>query len=484
MRIGEGLLIALALVGFSIVLLPRSSRVRWVFAVVSVLALAAQFILESARWQLIFPYGLVALESLWAVGQAVGFLKESKLSRVRRVFLLALTTLPLTLAAFLAQALPVFSLPEPTGAHIVGTRYAYLTDSQRNDPFRSDKVIKRELAIRVFYPAQPDESKPFSAYFHGSSRLLEAMASFYGMPSFAFSHLRLVRSHSKENLKALDLGEKFPVVLFSHGAGASLETEVSLCEDLASQGYVVLAVDHLYASAATEFPDRIVRAREATMDFKTPEPAEPITKIMADDDKFVIDSLSGDWTKPFRAEMDREKVGIVGHSVGGAVAYDLAFREPRVKAAINLDGVVYVAPKAQESSAFLMLANDRYHIQAIKRGKPLMEPPAPGSDRETLAAFTRATRNARTLRQNLQGSGNLYTITGSDHMKFTDLGLFIGNRWLREMLQIRGDASPARCLTITQALVIAFFDQRLKSGTGNRMDNLSVTFPELNKVSP
>jgi predicted dienelactone hydrolase len=483
MRIGEGFLIALALVGLAIALRPRSSRARLVFAVISLLALAAHLVLEGARWQLAFPYCLIVLELLWTAGQAMGYLKEFRISRVGRGFLLALTTLPLALAAFVAQALPVFSLPKPTGSLAVGTRYVYLTDSQRNDPFRSDKPLKRELAVRVFYPARPDESKPFTTYYHGSSQLLKAMASFYGMPNFAFSHLRLVRSHSKENLQALDVAEKFPVVLFSHGAGASMETAVSLCEDLASHGYVVMSIDHPYASAATEFPDRIVTAREATTDFKTPEPAEPITRIMADDAQFVIDSLSGDWTKLFRAEMDREKIGVIGHSVGGAVAYDLAFREPRVKAAVNLDGVVYVAPKTvKNSSAFLMIANDRYHVQAIEKGKPLTESPAPGSDRETLAAYERAVRNARILRQALHASGNFYTILGSDHMKFTDLGLFVGSRWLRELLQIRGDTSPARCLTISQALAVTFFDQRFKRAKGERKPNPSIAFPELKRI--
>ena len=69
-----------------------------------------------------------------------------------------------------------------------------------------------------------------------------------------------------------------------------MEVETSQSEDLASHGYIVVDIDHPYVSAATVFPDRIVTAQEATTNFDTPEPAEPITQIMADDGKFVIRS--------------------------------------------------------------------------------------------------------------------------------------------------------------------------------------------------
>ena len=83
----------------------------------------------------------------------------------------------------------------------------------------------------------------------------------------------------------------------------------------------------------------------------------------------------------------------------------------------------------------------------------------------------------------LRASGNLYTIEGSDHMKFTDIGLFIGSKWLRELIQIGGKTDPARCLEITQALTAAFFDQHLKGQTADAFTSSVKTYPELKKVN-
>jgi pimeloyl-ACP methyl ester carboxylesterase len=250
-----------------------------------------------------------------------------------------------------------------------------------------------------------------------------------------------------------------------------MEVQTSQSQDLASHGYVVVAIDHTYVSAATAFPDRIVTAREATTDFDTPEPAEPITQIMADDDKFVLEKLGemneGRIAPAFRGRLDLDKIGVIGHSVGGAVAYNMAINDGRVKAAVNLDGTVYGAPRHSRGIApFLMLANDRYHARAISRRQNLMGGQEMlgvyGSKKAYGAAYNRAQRNIVGLAEVLRASGSLYTIRGSDHMKFTDIGLFVGNRWLRERMQIGGATDPARCLEITRSLTAAFFGQHLR----------------------
>jgi hypothetical protein len=86
------------------------------------------------------------------------------------------------------------------------------------------------------------------------------------------------------------------------------------------------------------------------------------------------------------------------------------------------------------------------------------------------------------LTEVLRVSGNLFTVEGSDHMKFTDMGLFIGIPQLRESIGIGGETDPARCLAITKALSLAFFDQHLKGETSEPLESLTNTYPELIKV--
>jgi len=82
----------------------------------------------------------------------------------------------------------------------------------------------------------------------------------------------------------------------------------------------------------------------------------------------------------------------------------------------------------------------------------------------------------------LKTSVNLFTIAGSDHMKFIDIGLFIGVGLLRERIGIGGTTDPSRCLEITEAVTLAFFDQHLKAETNASLDALAKKYPELKKI--
>ena len=166
---------------------------------------------------------------------------------------------------------------------------------------------------------------------------------------------------------------------------------------------------------------------------------------------------------------------------------------------VPLVGVLLMpwAAKAGKAIApFLMVANDQGHIQAIQNGTPLMrkfaEVPADeqamllsmyGTEAAYQEAYAKAQQNILGLTGVLKASGNLYTIQGSDHMKFTDLGLFIGLRPLREQMGIHGSTEPARVLVITRAVILAFFDEHLKGAYGDNVDSLRGAYPELRKGS-
>ena len=417
-----------------------------------------------------------------------------------KFIVISFSCLLLGFSSFLAYALPVFSLPSPTGSYEVGIQYFHLIDESRTDPFLDHSTKKRELMVKVYYPAKEDDAKSISSYFH-SPELIKSFAAFYNMPDFVFDHLKLVKTHSKEGLEVSDQQQRYPVVLFSHGAGTTMEVHLLQGEDLASHGYIVAAIDHTYVSAATIFPDRIVSHKEATTDFNTVDPAEVITQIMADDSSFVIDQLSemneGKIESIFEGKLDLENIGAIGHSVGGAVAYHLALNDGRIKGAINLDGRVYVTPKEdlKDLAPFLMLANDKFHIQMLRDRKSLMKRfeemteeeqkivlSMYGSEDMYQQAYNKDVQNVTGLIEVLEASGNLFTIEGSDHMKFVDIGFFIGAPQLREGIGIGGKTDPARCLEITKAVTLVFFDQHLKGDANISLEALLNKYPELKHI--
>lgn len=500
MRIFEVIFILVNSLSLLLIVRKQSKTVWFKIAAANLLIFLVHDLFEGLRYQMVFSYIFVGLLITFALIKGNRTV-DTEAPRVLKVMALGLSFVFLICTALLAQALPVFTLPEPTGSYKVGVQYLHLIDENRTDPFLNGSMRQRELMVKVYYPAIGDGSKPFERYFHNSPALIRSFTAFYNLPEFMFDHFHLVRTNSKDGLALSDEQQSYPVILFSHGAGTTMEVQASQSEDLASHGYIVVAIDHTYVSAATAFPDRIVYHKEATTDFQSADPAEIITQIMADDAGFVIEELEemneGNIGTMFAGRLNLDAIGAIGHSVGGAAAYNLALNESRVKAAINLDGRVYITPDEDSHSIapYLMLAGDTFHLQTIQAQKSLMKDFDEMTDEEQKLmlsmyrskeayqeAYHTDTQNVLGLVEVLKASGNLFTIEGSDHMKFTDIGLFIGVRQLRELINIRGKTDPARCLEITSALTLAFFDQHLMGKTGDALGFLIEKYPELKQV--
>ncbi|TJY42824.1 alpha/beta fold hydrolase [Cohnella pontilimi] len=458
-------------------------------------------IVEGFRYQMAFSYLFVGLLAIYALIKSSTKFCAVKTPRLIKAVTLLFSIVILAISFFLTYALPVFALPKPTGSYTVGVKYVHLVDEKRNDPFLDKTPTKRELMVKVYYPAKKENSKPYARYFRGDQEQIRAFTEFYqGLPSFVLDHLKLVKTHSKEDLALSDQQAKYPVILFSHGAGASMEVQAALSEDLASHGYVVVAIDHTYISAMTAFPDRIVHHSDAATDFSEGDPGEVLTKIMFDDSKFVINELgdmnAGRMESMFKGKLDMDHIGAIGHSVGGAVAYNLAINEPRVKAAVNLDGRVFVTPKLDSvpMAPYLMVANTYNHLQSIEKRESLLQKydDMPQLDQEITvsmygskeayeAVYERSVEYARGLADVLKASGNLYAIEGSDHLLFTDLGLIFGIGKVREVIGIHGSVNPERCLVISSAVVSTFFDRHLGNAKVS-LDSLLQSYPELKNV--
>ena len=113
-------------------------------------------------------------------------------------------------------------------------------------------------------------------------------------------------------------------MLYSPGGGNSRFFGTTLVEDLASRGYVVVGIDHTPASPV-QFPDRV----------ELPESGVDMAQVLRErvrDTSFVLDQLE-------RFPMlDRRRVGMFGHSIGGFTAAEAMVTEPRIDAGVNLDG--------------------------------------------------------------------------------------------------------------------------------------------------
>jgi dienelactone hydrolase len=238
------------------------------------------------------------------------------------------------------QALESRSLvtaPAPTGANKVGTRVLDLVDPKRTDPY-SDHHRNRELPVRLWYPMTAD---------------VECMPAPYA-PAQVWSYLsKLIRvplphvsTHSCLNGPVT--GGQHSVVFLEHGFTGTFTDYTFLAEDLASRGYVVVAVDHAGEATAVEFPDgrleKSVFGSYLTNYSRSDMGALGFAvAVRLDDLRFVLDELERMGTEsasPFEGRVDMSHVALVGHSLGGLTTLRGLESNERFKAGVLLDGVM------------------------------------------------------------------------------------------------------------------------------------------------
>ncbi len=130
-----------------------------------------------------------------------------------------------------------------------------------------------------------------------------------------------------------------PLLVYSHGFMSMRSENAPLAALLASHGYVVVSVDYPLTNYGA--------------------PGGPNVRDAANqpgDVRFVIDRMLAPGERPFAGEIDRERIGAVGLSLGGLTTTLATFhprlRDPRIAAAVSIAG-----PAAMFSPAFFATAD-------------------------------------------------------------------------------------------------------------------------------
>lgn len=352
-------------------------------------------------------------------------------------------------AAVLSYLIPMFSLPKPTGPYAVGTTTLYLTDTNRHEESSDDPNAKRQLVVQVWYPAAPSQNH-LAAYRRWAEGKIQN------------SYQSVLWTNSRTDAPVSTEGAPFPILLFNHGWGGRRTQNTFLTEDLASHGYVVASIDHTYNAARVQLADgRIVVGNMSWVDFMGG--GRSAQQIMDSwnkeldrwtaDEIFVLDRLIGEdknAQSPFYNRLRTDIAGAVGHSFGGAASIQVGGADPRIKAAVNLDGWILGGLKNRTANQPILLM-----YEDIRPDPSKLNSPDPGERTETqLDLYDENVVNS-SLKQ--FGGYRLY-IRGTTHEDFTDLPLSSPLRRLSH----RGLNAPARMEDMVRSYVLAFFDQELK----------------------
>ncbi|MFJ7732867.1 alpha/beta hydrolase family protein [Lysinibacillus sp. NPDC097231] len=260
----------------------------------------------------------------------------------------------------------------------------------------------------------------------------------------------------------------YPLLVFSHGAMGIKISNRSTYTELASHGYVVVSIDHPYHSFYTRSEDGTVAM--VSSDFR--QEFEKYTnkgvysneekyniiqkwmKLRTDDMNFVIDTIltkAKSDNDPIYQHINTEKIGVFGHSMGGASSVWLDRERNDISAVVNIDSpffseLVYkkemddfVASSKDFTTPLLNIYSDDVWGQLESNSILIANNPKNEHFKEAYTVH----------------------LQGAKHLSLTDLPLF--SPILANILQGgKADIDQSYCIETENELILEFFNYELK----------------------
>jgi len=383
---------------------------------------------------------------------------------IRRVFVL-LAAFGLAAALSLTTALWVdhraaTELPAPTGPYAVGRSVEVWRDA------------RHELLAWIWYPADARAGAVAAEYMPAKWRqALERDRGNFNS-NWLTRDLSRVRGHSLRDAQISAREPSYPLLILRGGASAEVVHYSTLAEDLASHGYIVVGFDAPYRTNVVAFPDGRVMERQPENN-----PERCIERADADKDQCVKELLAA-WgsdiaftldrwqTSPFAGKADLTRVGVFGHSFGGATAAQFCREDARCKAGVDIDGIPFGSVvKDGLRQPFMFLLSDQIG----------------GSDPEARDVAKRI----QAIYQGLPEEGRLRVmIRGANHFLFSDDGALLKSHPVMNLLRLVRilKIEGRRQLAVTSYCLRRFFDTYLKGPGRQRLTLASPQYPEIRSL--
>ncbi len=426
-------------------------RYFWKTILLTVIAGGIQWLAEGYRWQMVPGYGFLLILALTSLKPPV------------KLYFKIILTLFFVIAALPSLILPVIELPVPTGPHSIGTHTYHWVDRSREEWF-TEKNFRdaRQLMVQIWYPAAPEEGDNPVPYFDYPEIRGPALAAAGNFPSFTLAYQHLTKTHSYADAPVAN-GGPFPVLILSHGLSGIRFYHTALIEELVSRGYVVVAPNHPYDANVTIFPDG------SSADYRSDIGPKVVNKdsvrirhrqlnTRVEDIRFILDQMekveSGNTQSLLSRHLDLEKVGVLGHSFGGATSVEASGRDARIKACLALD------------SWSLAMADS-----TIERGleQPLLYMGRP------IWPDSRNDARIRSLLENNSSPAYHLTLEETHHFDYTDIPLF--SPFLKYVGK-SGEIPGRRVVEIVNRYTVEFFDMNLR-GLESELFSGKLAYPEV-----
>lgn len=328
-----------------------------------------------------------------------------------------------------------------TGKYEVQQTSAILVDRSRTDPFERDGSF-REVPVHIYYPETTE-----------------------------------------------GVSDCFPLVVFSHGAFGYYQSNTSTYMELASNGYVVVSLDHPHHSLFTQ--DTAGETILVDQDFirsvmEIGNSTDPNTNageklsmyqdwmaLRTADIGFVLDAIetakaAGEMSDiwflseksrnsilSFLEKIDMQFVGLMGHSMGGAASAALGRERDDVSAVIDLDGTML--------AEYVGVADGQFVISDQPYELPILEFVNWETRNQLQEYLSDEEDYPNTKIMKYAETGFSVILRDTKHMDFTDLPLL--SPFIGKMLG-SGERDTRETMMIVNSIVLDFFDCYLKGESG------------------
>lgn len=414
----------------------------YLILILTVILYTGYTLIYEIRWQLIILYILVTLMMV------VVFIKMLKNIILRPIIskLLVIVLVFLTMASMTALLVfPLYEIPKPTGPYSIGTQSMIIEDLDRIDLYGENSTEYRRFKIQFWYPAESTETYQRAPWLEDGKTIARGLSKDLGFPFFLLDHTALIESNSYEKAPISTDFIDYPVLIISHGWRGFRNLHTDFAEELASYGFIVIAIDHTYGSVATVFDDEVIYLnpkalpdREDTTDFILY--ANQLVDTYAGDIKATIDyleNLNQDQTSIFYQKLDLSALGHMGHSTGGGAGVSLALEDSRIKSLIGLDA--WVEP-IESSKIDLGLSIPSLFL------------------RSEMWEIGLNNLHLMSLKNQSQYVPSIYQINGTTHYDFAMVYMYSP---LTKLIGFRGDLDKNYLNQMLKTMIVHFFKENL-----------------------
>ena len=282
----------------------------------AVITSIAQIFTIGYKWQYMPIYFLICL---YAVKYTFNFSFSNKLLKITSGFIIGFT--------FIVSFLVIYFLPIPEFSienkkYSVGYEEIYINIETRPQPSAFVEIsnlgenTNRELLVDIYYPSN-DKTEPNQLFRNTSTNWGKTVINYLNrtwninLPSYIFNHL---------NLSYLDVGVgldpingELPVVIYTHGWSGEKIFATDQLINIASQGYIVIAIDHTGLAMFTELPSGTIFNTGST------EASTKVFDVMKEMSLDIQNTLNH--VKNLKYKINFDDLSIIGHSTGGGSAY-------------------------------------------------------------------------------------------------------------------------------------------------------------------